>query len=478
MRKHVVLLCMDEMRGDCLGVAGYRSDVKTPHLDQFLAQGTVFRNHFCVMPKCVPSRISMMTGRYSHTDGFRTIHQHLPADHPDLVSRLKEEGFGVAVFGINHCWEDGFERVMDVNAWTEPYKRHWGPDSPFKSPPPETANRPVPDLPPGYDYGGCARSWFDDLVTDCAVEFIENQMPGDRPWFLQVNLQAPHPPYRVEEPYFSMYSGKIDPFPHAIPEEAPTLVRAQREHRTGLDAREEWLHEIQAVYFGMITKADTLMHRVITALDQAGILDDALVIYFSDHGDYAGQYGLVEKWDTHFADPLMRVAFGMVGDGIPAGDRMENLTEHIDVAPTVLDWLGLPPLETAHGRSLLATVASEEHREAVFADGGHEAPMRDRFNTPLNDNPCDPDFDGKQVTYQQVPAAMARAKMVRTATHKLVVRETGEHELYDLLQDPHELQNRFSDPALYDVERDLLLRLAGWSLRTDPDRPFQAKVGA
>ncbi|MEJ5171030.1 MAG: sulfatase-like hydrolase/transferase, partial [Fimbriimonadales bacterium] len=189
-RRNVILICMDELRGDCLGIAGHRADVRTPHVDALLSQGTVFANHFCVMPKCVPSRISMMTGRYSHTDGFRNIHQHLPAGKPDLVSTLKALGYGVAVFGINHVWEDGFDRVMDVHAWTPPHDRRWGPDSPFKSPPPETSSRPSPDMPATFHYRGCRRRWFDDLVIECALEFIEDRSHWSRPWFLQINLQA------------------------------------------------------------------------------------------------------------------------------------------------------------------------------------------------------------------------------------------------------------------------------------------------
>ncbi|MFQ3587772.1 MAG: sulfatase-like hydrolase/transferase [Fimbriimonadaceae bacterium] len=480
MCRNVILICLDELRGDCIGIAGHRHDVRTPHIDALLAGGAVFRNHFCVMPKCVPSRISMMTGRYTHTDGFRTIHQHLPADHPDLVSTLKRNGYGVAVFGINHCWEDGFERVMDVHAWTPPFDRHWGPESPFKRPMPETAGRPVPDIPETYDYRGCSRRWFDDTVTQCALEFIEDDARWNRPWYLQINLQAPHPPYQVEEPYFSMFpDGSFEPFPHEMPTGAPSLVAAQRRHRTDVEPNIDDLLEIQRVYFGMIAKADHLVGQIADALRRTGRLEDSLVVFFSDHGDYAGQYGLVEKWDTHFPDPLVRVAFGMVGDGIEPHTAVDSLTEHIDVGPTVLDWLGLEPLPNAHGRSLLNTLAGTESRKAVFADGGHEPPMRDRFNTPVEKNiDREVHIDGKQLTYRESPEAMARAKMVRTHTHKLVIRETGDHELYDLVADPHELINLYGGEGTLDIERELMHLMLEWVLRTDPDYPFQAEVGA
>lgn len=480
MRRHVILICMDELRGDCIGAAGRRHDVKTPNIDALLSNGAVFRNHFCVMPKCVPTRISMVTGRYSHTDGFRTIHQHLPADRPDLVSTLKGSGYGAAVFGINHCWEDGFERVMDVHAWSSSFDRHWGPDCPFKNPPPETADRPVPEIPETHDYRGCERLWFDDTVAQCAVEFIEDESRWERPWYLQVNLQAPHPPYRVEEPYFSMFpDGSFEPFPHEVPVGAPSLVAAQRRRRTDVETKLEFLLEIQRVYFGMIAKADHLVGQIVESLRRTGRFEDSLVVFLSDHGDYAGQYGLVEKWDTHFADPLVRVAFGMVGDGIEPRTGVNSLTEHVDLCPTVLDWLGMEPLAGVHGRSLLATLAGRESRKAVFADGGHEPPMRDRFNTAV-ETTIDgvPHVDGKQRTYREAPESMARAKMVRTHTHKLVIRETGDHELYDLVADPHELVNLFGTEGTEEIERELMHLMLGWVLRTDPDYPYQESVGA
>ncbi|MEJ5170773.1 MAG: sulfatase-like hydrolase/transferase, partial [Fimbriimonadales bacterium] len=280
--------------------------------------------------------------------------------------------------------------------------------------------------------------------------------------------------------YFSMFpDGSFEPFPHQLPEGAPLAVRAQREVRTGASPPEEWLLEIQRVYFGMIAKADALVARISEALRRTGRLEDSLVIFFSDHGDYAGQYGLVEKWDTHFADCLTRVAFGMVGDGIPRGHRVYALTEHVDVAPTILEWLGLPPLPNAHGKSLMPTIAGRERREAVFADGGHEAPMRARFNTPVEVGPEGAKhLDGKQETYRRHPDSMARAKMVRTETHKLVFRETGDHELYDLRSDPFELRNVYGHPENASVERHLMGLLLEWCLRTDPDEPYQASVGA
>lgn len=104
-RKNLIFITSDEMRGDAPGFMG-NPDCRTPSLDRLAGRGVTFTNHFCVHAKCVPSRISMMTGRYPHTDGFRTINQHLPPEEPNLLRVLKEHGYETAVFGHNHVWED------------------------------------------------------------------------------------------------------------------------------------------------------------------------------------------------------------------------------------------------------------------------------------------------------------------------------------------------------------------------------------
>jgi len=148
-----------------------------------------------------------------------------------------------------------------------------------------------------------------------------------------------------------------------------------------------------------------------------------------------------------------------------------GLTEHVDLAPTLAELLGLRPDWGIHGESLLPIVRGERTKSAVFADGGHEPEMWSR-------RPSDDACDGKQKTYRDCPEAMARTKMARTERYKLVVRTAGGNELYDLAADPWEMDNRWGDPALRDVTLDLQSRLIEWCLRTDPDRPREAKVGA
>ena len=135
-KRNLIILCPDEMRGDCLGASGENPDIRTPHMDALASRGVNLARHFTCFPKCVPARVSMMTGRYPHTDGFRTIQQHLPADRPNLLAQLIEAGYESAVFGLNHCWENMLEAShtppelepgqrglrVDHHSWTRGYR--------------------------------------------------------------------------------------------------------------------------------------------------------------------------------------------------------------------------------------------------------------------------------------------------------------------------------------------------------------------
>lgn len=486
------------MRGDCLGANRLNPDIRTPHMDALAARGVNFTRHFATFPKCVPSRGSLVTGRYCHTDGYRTIFQHLPEGTPDLLSTLKSRGYQSALFGKNHCWENLLEAshtppqlkpgqrgmAVDHHSWTRAFRDLY---DQAKAAPPDDDTNPDPNalsrfgytpehLLHGFDYRGRRRAWSDEVYADQAVRYLREVRDKSRPFFLQVNLEKPHTKYEVEEPYFSMYDrAAIRALPYGLPERAPAACLRQREVRTGMEIPEPVLREIQATYYGMVSKVDVLMGRMMDAIDAEGLWEDTVVLLWSDHGDYAGQYGLVEKWDTSYGDALTHVPCVMAGGGLPAGRRVEALSDHTDLAPTLLELLGMPPLTGMHGRSLLPVVRGESvGRRAVFSDGGHEREMRERMARTAEV----PDENRKQTTYRRYPDTMARARMVRTASHKLVVRETGDHELYDLTRDRWEMHNLHGQPGTETVTAELMMELVQWGLATDTDRPAQDQVGA
>jgi choline-sulfatase len=470
--------------------------VRTPRLDAFAADALVLERHFTVHGKCVPSRVAMMTGRYAHSEGARTVMEEdlLPADRPDLMKTLAANGYETAVFGLNHCWAGFFNgnRPHGVVDWHSFVEGGFGEISRRQPSTPPAGPRPdAPALADGFDLRGRIvgqlPGFSDDVRADAAIHYLRSVRDRGRPFFMQLNLSAPHPSYQVEEPWFSLVDpAAVTPFPRHLPRNATLPLRAQREHRTGAgEIPESAVREVLATYFGMIAKVDHLMGRVLDAIAEQGLMEGSIIVFTSDHGDFAGQYGLCEKYDTVLADCLLRVPCAIRAPGLPRGERRDALTQHVDLAPTVLELTGLAAGERwgIQGSSLLPVIAGARRPEAVFADGGHEAAMRRRFNAPLwTTDPLTPErrkaTAGKQHTYHHEPDSMARCSMVRTETHKLVMREAGGHELYDLRADPWELDNRFGEAALAATQHDLMERLVRWHLRTLADQPFHPRVVA
>lgn len=500
MTKNILLITADEMRGDCYGAAG-NSDVRTPNLDALARRGSVFERHFTPFPKCVPTRCAMHTGRYCHTDGLRTVmrQNHLPKGEPNLAEFLRQKGYETAVLGLNHLWDESWfygegaqanepgAGVVDYTSFTK------GPlaDKALQErcyPEGQPRSGAHVDALAEVDYDGLTtgvkRGFLDENRAEQACLYLRDVRDREKPFFLQLNLSKPHPAYAIHEPYYSMYDpATITAFPSNLPENASLPLRAQRQWRLGDDIPPESLREIQAVYYGMISFIDGLVGQVLSALRAEGLEDETLVIFTSDHGDYAGQYGINEKWDTSLQDCLLHVPFIMAGPNVPEGQRLAGMSEHVDLPATIFDYLGYerPQQWGWHGQSMLPMLRGAPGKVAVFADGGHEATMRARFNAATwqeKDGRRVKTVGGKQLTYAECPDAMARAKMVRTREWKLVIRETGGNELFNVAADPYEMKNLYGDPAYAEIVSDLQLKLIEWCLRTDTDRPYLDTFGA
>ncbi|MBK1880472.1 sulfatase-like hydrolase/transferase [Pelagicoccus mobilis] len=472
-RKNLIILCPDQMRADALGFMG-NEVCRTPNFDRLAERSVVFERHYTTFPKCAPARGTLMTGRYSHSDGMCTVQQTLKPEQPNLCRSLREQGYQTAVFGKNHCWADEDWSRLDFNSWcpelvaiVEPKQLVEEIDFQAEGLTPKRLHR-------GWDYlGNGTRHRPDEAYTDQSIEFLERLRDPERPFFLQLNWESPHTEYGVEEPWFSMYDREALPaLPCSMPSNAPLSVRAQRRHRTGLEDNPKAAKEVQATYYGMISKVDALCGKIMDTIERNGLWKDTVVLFLSDHGDYAGQYGLPEKFDTHFPDCLMQVPLTISDPDLPSGKKVSSLCDLASVAPTLCDLLGIEMLPNVHGESLLPVIAGEREIEAVFADGGHERGMREQykaFTTP--ESAPEPLERSKTAVYYHEPESMARSQMVRTELHKLVVRETGDNEFYDLEKDPFEMNNLWGSPEIQKHLPRLYEQLMRWNLKTLPESP-------
>lgn len=470
-RPHLLIFNPDSWRGDVQGYLGDRAAV-TPVLDGLVENDAVgFGSAFCQNPVCTPSRCSFMTGWYTHVRGHRTMYHMLRPDEPMLLKTLKDSGYFVWWGGKNDLvpGQNGYEPFCDVKYQPPTEPRQKGATSPeenWRGDGPEDDRfysfyRGKLDTEGGEVYRD--RDWANVMG---AIELIDNY-DGEKPLCIYLPLSFPHPAYAVENPWYDMIDRGAIPKRTPAPEsweKKPSLLEGIH-RRQGLSgwSEERWT-ELRATYYGMCARVDHQFGLVLEALKRAGIYDDTAAFLFSDHGDFTGDYGLVEKTQNTFEDCLTQVPLVIK----PPKDRAvmpratDALVELIDVPATIEDLCGITPEHTHMGRSLLPLIAGEtdEHRDAVFCEGGR---LHGEIHCMELDSTSAQEPSGlywPRVALQSSEGPEhTKAVMCRTADYKYVRRLYESDELYDLNDDPMEVKNRIDDPSLSTVLADMKDRL-------------------
>jgi arylsulfatase A-like enzyme len=477
-RPHLIIFNPDQYYGGILGHMGDPAAV-SPNLDQLVARDAVsFRHAYCQNPVCTPSRCSFMTGWYPHVRGHRAMHHMLQPDEPMLLRTLKDAGYRVWWGGKNDVVpaQNGFTDYCDVK-YQPPADRPLPPD-------PHTVEawRGDSDGDNYYSfyYGRIAKAPGEDFAYDRDWAMVEGAVdlirhaPADQPLCIYLPLSFPHPPYAVEDPWYSLIDrAKIPPRiqPPADWSGKPALLKGLVDLQ-GLSGWSEarWT-ELRAVYYGMCARIDAQFGMVLDALHESGLYDDSAVFFFSDHGDFTGNYGLVEKTQNTFEDVLTRVPLVIKpprGTPIQPGVR-DALVELVDFSATVEALTSIEPAHTHFGRSLLPLMAGETttHRDAVFCEGGRAVGEVQAMELESwTDGDRSSLYWPRLALQQQEGPTHTKAVMCRTHDYKYVRRLYEQDELYDLRADPGECVNRIDDPALADVQRAMQDRLLDFLLAT------------
>ncbi len=496
-RPNIVIVNPDSWRGDVLGHMGHPA-AYTPNLDERVRTDAVsFRAAFVQNPVCTPSRCSFMSGWYPHVRGHRTMHHMMRPDEPVLLKTLKDNGYFVWWGGKNDLVpaQNGFSAYCDVKY----------------APPPGAGRQVQPmfamdrqeqwrgapesdtyysfhvgrlDVPAGesvyYD-----RDWANvQGAIDLIRAYGRGEGPSDQPLCIYLPLTYPHPPYAVEDPWYSMIDRALVPprVPSPTEQEAaakPSIERGIR-HRQRLESWsvERWT-ELRATYYAMCARVDHQVGLLVAALREAGLYDDTALFLFSDHGDYTGDYGLVEKTQNTFEDCLTRTPLVVKPPAwVPVQPRISDaLVELVDFPATVEALAGIAPGHTHFGRSLLPVLAGETdtHRDAVFCEGGR---LRGERQAMELESTSSQDPSGLYWPRSGLQAGEGpehtKAVMCRTHDFKYVRRLYGSDELYDLRADPDERHNRIDDPALADELTRLKDRLLTWFHETCDAVPHEA----
>jgi arylsulfatase A-like enzyme len=468
-----ILICIaDEMRGDSISLGGMRNPViKTPNLDELARNGVAFTNCFTVNPVCVPSRCCTFTGQYVHSNGHRSLYQLLEPHEENLFKLLKQNGYEVVWIGRNDLFNKDAVRESVSKRIIVNYGKMKINPHPNDHP-----------LARSFYYGERSQEEAKDAdvyLIKKALDYLNND--ANKPFCLYLAFNFPHPPYTVEEPFFSLYDRDTIPTPIPIKlDDKPEFMRLIHQ-KYGLDKlNTQAFREIIATYYGMISRLDNLFGKVINNLKKLDLYDQTAILFFSDHGDYAGNYGLTEKWPNAFQDCLINVPLLMkVPDKHPESHIDDRLVETIDIFPTMLDIAKINTKYTHFGKNLLPLIEDRKiiHHDAVFAEGGYNVRENQCFEDPVKS----PDLPHIGIYFEKTnipiehPFSVSRSAMIRTKTWKLIIRSFGLEELYDLKHDPNELNNLIDIEAYNKVKLDLKEKLLRWYLNTS-DNPHWKKA--
>ncbi len=483
-----VLIFPDEMRAESLHCYGNPAAI-TPNMDALAAEGTRFNKNYTEHPVCTASRNALATGCYPHVHGFRSLKHYLGPEDDTFVKELREYGFETCFGGKSDCWnqagtEDAFTDLDPALRW-EFYDLHGLKKlyhSMLENPRPEILPHDYLMLKPPKPDAELEKNGDYQMVT-WATERIAAHAHGGKPFFMWLSLSAPHPTYQTYEKYDALYH------PDELPpqrdfswlEKRPDLYKLIRQYRALGEEDESIFRKIYATYLGMITFVDDQVGRVVDALKENGIYDGTTVIICSDHGDFAGDAGLVEKWPSAVDDMLTRVPLIIRRPGCPGGHVVDTPTQSFDIFPTIFDYEGLAIRHPQFGVSLRAQVegAPGDTERYVYCEGGYDTSEMHCFEgTPLFCMHLTPgaQYYPKMMQEQKDPDTVCRVVMQRDNRYKLIVRVNGQNELYDMDEDPCEYHNLYHEPGYRALRDERLGRMLTWLIHTSDVTPYKGHL--
>lgn len=452
-RTNIVIFMPDELRADALGCYG-NPVCKTPNFDKLAADGTLFEQCHVQFPVCGASRCSMLTGWPTSVRGHRSLYYFLRPEEPNMFRYLKQAGYDVFWFGKNDALaEQSF--YDSVTTWSE--------TGGFKGP----GERPV-GIGPGntflYPPLGDRRKTLDYALVKAAIEVIERKQQ-DKPFCIFVPINQPHVPYTAPADFYDLYAkSAVDVLPVARTRK-PSHHQGMRELYGLQGLPDSVFRQIRSVYYGQVSYTDWLLGEVMEALDHSGRNVDTTLMVFSDHGDYAGDYGLVEKWPSGLEDVLTHVPLIIRAPGGARNHRCQEINEVYDVMQTCIDLAGTKTNHTHFSRNLIPQLegAAGDASRCAYAEGGYNIYEPQCFE-PLNT--VNGIYVPKLKLQNLLPDTVSRSAMVRTRDHKLILRPDGVSELYDLQRDPHEMKNLYGELSTGRVQLALTQKLLNHYIRT------------
>lgn len=504
-RPNILFITADQQRADCVGFEG--RNVKTPHLDLLAQDGTRFSSAITPNAVCQPTRASILTGLLPRTHG---VHDNGIDLEPEIGEKgfagaLNKAGYDTAFFGKAHF---STFHTFEPTGTPESLKSSgdYGPDwyGPYMGFQHVELmlvghNWFLPEKPPlgqhferwfyadgmgdarnrlyrenAGDTKGAAQTWHSRLpvayhntswTADRAIDWVKSA-DRTKPFCTWISFPDPHHPFDCPEPWSWLHHpDDVDlpihrerdfetrPWWHervvtAQPAGQQKHAEIRKQYSRIAPQSDAQLREIIANTYGQIALIDHNVGRILLALDEAGIAENTIVIYSSDHGDWLGDHGLILKGPMHY-EGLIRVPLIVRGPGVPKGKVVDAPVSTLDLGATFYDYAGASALMTQHGQTLRPLIETDDATRAFALNEWELLPTRAGVGLSL--------------------------RTVRTRRHKLTVDyASGAGEMYDLENDPNEMRNLFDDPAALPMRRELEEMLAS---RPDDMRPNQTQVG-
>ncbi len=478
-KKNILWFAADQMRCDSLHHMGNEASV-TPNLDKLSQEGVSFKNAYCQNPVCVPSRCSFLTGLYPHTTGHRTMHFMQGPDEPNVLRVMKHKGYEVVWIGRNDVVPSDRDKSDYCDIYYDGITMEDKSHAVNLSMKADNISYEIPEFMKKDNYYSFymgkldkeeARQGQDWICVDSLLAYLEEKQrrTDSKPFFIYCSIFFPHPPYGCEEPWF----GSIDK--NALMPRRPSVMSLKDKPSMlyGISAKqnlqnwsEEQFNELRATYLAMVSRFDYHFGLVSDKLKEVGMYDDTNIFVFSDHGDYTGDYGIVEKVQNCFEDTVSRVPL-LVKPAkqfkVKPGNS-EALVELADLPATIADMAGVELGYVQFGKSLVSAIGGNPvHKDAVFCEGGRihgEVQAMERGHGP--ESPYWP----RLATQCEEGPEHTKAAMIRMGNIKYTMRLYEKDELYDLDKDPLELNNCIDDEYYKNIVNNMKLRLLQFFMET------------
>ncbi|MGG1554011.1 sulfatase family protein [Paenibacillus ferrarius] len=440
-RPNILFIMTDQQRFDTFSCVN--SEIKTPHLDELIKDSVFFKNAYCVNPSCVPSRAAIMTGKYPSECQCPTYITQLPDDETTFMSRLQNAGYHTSVIGKQHFAGSGIQRGYDeeniidchsafakpdtAKAYHDFLEQHGIDKSTVMSKGLISGGTWTTDIKYHLDnfIGELGKTWLTKKVAESSSE---------KPWFFTLSFPGPHHPYDCEG---TSYAEQYELDSLSKPETTYEDLDQKPAHFKQMDSYskiylKDYSNEVfmktKRSYYANMSLIDQKIGEVIQILKDNGMYDNTLIIYTSDHGDFMGDFGMVEKMQC-LTDSLMRVPL-FVKPPIEdfQGITVEDPVVNIDIASTCLH-------------------AAEAKIDAKLS------------NYPFNGY-WDARIDRKVRDHVYLEAGDIKG-VVKDGIKTIHYVNRSHGELYDMNRDPLERDNRWEDPA---YERQ---KLEGYRLLLD-----------